>query len=54
MKNLLVDDEFYDKIKNYAVLIPIIEVDGKDHILFEVRSKNIPQPGEVRLLNKRL
>ncbi|WP_394023708.1 NUDIX hydrolase [Anaerococcus martiniensis] len=47
MKNLLVDDEFYDKIKNYAVLIPIIEIDGKDHILFEVRSQNIPQPGEV-------
>ncbi|MDU4026687.1 MAG: CoA pyrophosphatase [Anaerococcus sp.] len=47
MKNLLVDDEFYDKIKNYAVLIPIIEVDGKDHILFEVRSQNITQPGEV-------
>jgi len=47
MKNLLVDDEFYDKIRNYAVLIPIIEVDGKDHILFEVRSQNITQPGEV-------
>lgn len=47
MKNLLVDDEFYDKIRNYAVFIPIIEVDGKDHILFEVRSQKITQPGEV-------
>ncbi|MDU2354002.1 MAG: CoA pyrophosphatase, partial [Anaerococcus sp.] len=36
MKNLLVDDEFYAKIKNYAVFIPTIEVDGKDHILLEV------------------
>lgn len=47
MKNLIVDDEFYNKIKNYAVFIPIIEVDGKDHILLEVRSQNIAQPGEV-------
>ncbi len=47
MKNLIVDDEFYDKIKNYAVFIPIIEVEGKDHILLEVRSQHIAQPGEV-------
>ena len=47
MKSLLVDDEFFDKIKNYAVFIPIIKVDGKDHILFELRSKHIRQPGEV-------
>lgn len=47
MKNLLVDDEFYNKLKNYAVFIPLIEIEGEDHILFEVRSKNITQPGEV-------
>lgn len=47
MKNLLVDDEFYDRLKNYAVLIPLIEIDGEDHILFEVRSQKITQPGEV-------
>ena len=47
MKSLLVDDEFYEKIKNYAVFIPIIEIDSKDHILLEVRSKHITQPGEV-------
>lgn len=47
MKTLIVDDEFYEKIKNFAVFIPIIEVDGKDHILLEVRSKHITQPGEV-------
>ena len=47
MKNLVVDDDFFEKIKNYAVFIPIIEVDGKDHILLEVRSQHIAQPGEV-------
>ena len=47
MKNLLVDDDFYQKIKNYAVFIPLIKIDGKDHILLEVRGKNIAQAGEV-------
>lgn len=47
MKSLLVDDKFYEKIKNYAVFIPIIKIEGKDHILLEVRSKHITQPGEV-------
>ncbi len=30
-----------------AVLIPFVEKDGETHILFEVRSDNVPQPGEV-------
>lgn len=47
MKQLLVDDDFYAKITNYAVLIPIIKVEGKDHVLLEVRSQHIAQPGEV-------
>lgn len=47
MKNIQVDDNFYKQIRNYAVFIPIIEVDDKDHILFEVRSSIVPQPGEV-------
>ncbi|WP_297282070.1 CoA pyrophosphatase [uncultured Anaerococcus sp.] len=47
MKQLLVDDDFYAKITNYAVFIPIIKVEGKDHILLEVRSQHIAQPGEV-------
>ncbi|MDO5047901.1 MAG: CoA pyrophosphatase [Anaerococcus sp.] len=47
MKSLLVDDDFYEKIKNYAVFIPVVEVDGKEHILLEVRSQHIGQPGEV-------
>lgn len=38
-------------IENYftsAVLLPIIDVAGQNHILFEVRSKNLDrQPGEI-------
>ncbi|MDD7305494.1 MAG: CoA pyrophosphatase [Peptoniphilaceae bacterium] len=47
MKNIQVDDKFYNKIRKYAVFIPIIKVDGKNHILFEVRSSIVAQPGEV-------
>lgn len=47
MKYLQVDDTFLDMLKSYAVFIPLIEVDGKDHILFEVRSQIVSQPGEV-------
>lgn len=47
MKYLQVDDEFFDRLKVYAVFIPLIKVDGKDHILFEVRSESVSQPGEV-------
>lgn len=47
MKNIQVDDKFYKNIRNYAVFIPIINIKGKDHILFEVRSSIVPQPGEV-------
>ena len=47
MKYLEVDDVFYNKLKNFAVFIPIVKVSGKDHILLEVRSKIVSQPGEV-------
>lgn len=47
MKKIEVDDNLYKKIRNYAVFIPIIKVNGKDHILFEKRSSIVPQPGEV-------
>lgn len=47
MKSIEVDDNFYKKILNYAVFIPIVEVGGKDHILFEIRSDIVKQPGEV-------
>lgn len=32
---------------NSAVLMPIVEVDGKQHFLFEKRAKNIRQEGEI-------
>lgn len=34
--------------KSYAILIPLIYVDGNIHLLFEVRSENLKtQPGEI-------
>lgn len=47
MKNIEVDDNFYKKISNYAVFIPIIEIDDKEYVLFEVRSDIVKQPREV-------
>ncbi len=35
------------KRKEFAVLIPLIEEDGEAKLLFEVRSKDIRQPGDV-------
>jgi 8-oxo-dGTP pyrophosphatase MutT (NUDIX family) len=31
----------------YSVLLPLMKIDGQLHILFEVRSMNIKQPGEI-------
>lgn len=31
----------------FAVLIPLVEKNGEAHILFEVRSGNVDQPGEI-------
>jgi len=33
--------------KQYAVLIPLVNVDGEMHMLFEVRSHRVSQPGET-------
>ena len=33
--------------RHFAVLIPLIEVDEEMHLLYEVRSKSISQPGET-------
>lgn len=35
------------KIRHYAVLIPLIEIEDKWHIVYEVRSEEISQGGEV-------
>lgn len=33
--------------KTFAVLVPLFKKDGDYHLLYEVRSKNISQPGET-------
>lgn len=33
--------------REYAVLLPLIELDGEIHLLYEVRSQKISQPGET-------
>lgn len=41
-------EESITEDKKYSVLIPIIEVDGEIHLLYEVRSKSLRnQPGEI-------
>ncbi len=39
-----------DQRRHFAILMPLVEQDGEDHFLFEVRSPDLPasaQPGEV-------
>lgn len=37
-----------ENFKKYAVLLPLVEVEGETHILFEVRSMNLrSQPGDI-------
>lgn len=44
IEGLIIEDE----AKLAAVIIPIVDVDGKPHILFEKRSSNLPdQPGDI-------
>ena len=31
----------------FAVLVPLVEKDGEAHLLFEVRSQHVAQPGEI-------
>lgn len=31
----------------FSVLVPLIEIDGELHLIYEVRSKSIRQPGEI-------
>src|SRR5690625_2134536 len=38
----------YDNMKNYAIIIPLIEVNGETHLLFQVRAMHLrSQPGDV-------
>lgn len=38
----------HDQLRKSAVLLPLVEVDGETHILFEVRSMNMrSQPGDI-------
>ncbi|MBD8067415.1 NUDIX hydrolase [Bacillus sp. PS06] len=37
-----------DNFSKYAILLPLLEVNGETHVLFEVRSKHLRrQPGEI-------
>lgn len=33
--------------ETFAVLLPLVEIDGEEHILYEVRSQKISQPGQT-------
>lgn len=37
----------YGQQRHYAVLLPLIEIDGELHVLYEVRSHKISQPGDT-------
>lgn len=38
----------FDKLRKYAVLVPLVQVDGETHLLFEVRSLQLrSQPGDI-------
>lgn len=37
----------HDKYRHFSLFVPLIKIKGEDHLIFEVRSKHIPQPGEV-------
>ena len=39
--------EPYGDQRYYSVLLPLIDVDGETHVLYEVRSHKISQPGET-------
>ena len=33
--------------KKYVVLLPLVKINDKIHVLFEVRSQTVSQPGET-------
>jgi len=38
---------FVDDFKEFSVLVPLVTINDEIHILFEIRSQNLSQPGEV-------
>jgi coenzyme A diphosphatase NUDT7 len=36
-----------DEEVSFAVLVPLIEIDGELNLIYEVRSNSIAQPGEI-------
>ncbi|CAM4021600.1 NUDIX hydrolase [Alkalicoccus chagannorensis] len=36
-----------DAAKRFALFVPIKKIDGVPHVVFEVRSQHVPQPGEI-------
>ena len=40
------DATIYGERKKSAVLLPLIEVDGEVHVLYEVRSQHVSQAGD--------
>lgn len=37
----------YGSQERFAVLLPLVKIDGEEHILYEVRSQKISQPGQT-------
>ncbi|GAB6189001.1 CoA pyrophosphatase [Marinitoga arctica] len=38
---------FVDDFKEFSVMVPLIEINNELYIIFEIRSHNLSQPGEV-------
>lgn len=43
-----------DDLKSYAVTIPLVKINDAEYIVFEVRSRNLSQPGEISLPGGRI
>lgn len=37
----------YHKRRHSSVLIPLVDVNGEDHVLYEIRSQTVSQPGDT-------
>ncbi|KAF2955704.1 CoA pyrophosphatase [Marinitoga sp. 38H-ov] len=41
------NSHFVADFKEFSVLVPLVKINNEIHILFEIRSQNLSQPGEV-------